>query len=532
MNGGTLRGLLDQLGLGLIHVVVAPGGLDVPVGHPVITAPGEPIRVDADDLVLAVGVESEGRSALDVVRAAADAGAAAVAFKLHGGSAVALAECGQSAGIAVLGVAPDMAWGQLYTLLRTASSASGEPFETAGDVPAGDLFALANAVALMVGGATTIEDRQSNVLAYSSADDPIDAPRRETILGRKVPDHWLTRLREDGVFRRLWTTEEVVHVDYPDPDYRNRLAIGIRAGGEALGSVWVIEGETPFDDRAEEALREAARIAALHLIRHAAGEGLERRRRGEALRSALEGQLPPELLPESLGMATGPMAVVGFELPIGDPAQVALQAERAVDMISLYCQSFRHQAACVGIGRTVYLLVASRPGGSPTELTDLASDIVKQTRQSLRVEIRAAVGSVVQGLAHVPRSRWEADQVLRIPTAPAVANVEDLRSHVVLQRLLDLAGNDDQVRTGKVAMLVTHDTDHNSAYIETLTAHLAAFGDVRAAADSLAIHPNTFRYRVRRIVELTGLDLDDPIERLVIQFQLELAKRDLKEPKR
>src|SRR5947209_6432826 len=180
--------MLEHLGLGLIHVVVAPRGLTVHVGQPVITAPSEPIRVDADDIVLAVGVESDGRAALDVIRAAAEAGAAAVVFKLRGDASVALSECGEAAGIAVLGVAADMAWGQLYTLLRTAGSATGEPFETAGDVPAVDLFALANAVALMVGGATTIEDRQSNVLAYSSADDPIDTPRRETILGRRVPE--------------------------------------------------------------------------------------------------------------------------------------------------------------------------------------------------------------------------------------------------------------------------------------------------------------------------------------------------------
>jgi DNA-binding PucR family transcriptional regulator len=97
----------------------------------------------------------------------------------------------------------------------------------------------------------------------------------------------------------------------------------------------------------------------------------------------------------------------------------------------------------------------------------------------------------------------------------------------VLQRLLDLSRDDDQVRSGKVRMLVEHDRDHNSSYVETLAAYLNAFSDVRAAADSLDIHPNTFRYRVRRIVELAGLDLDDPIERLVTQFQLELAKREL-----
>jgi len=524
--GATLREMLEQLSLGIVQVVVAPAGLDVPVGQPVISDPAGPVRFDPGDLVLAVGVDADRREALEAVRAAAAAGAVAIAFKLRGeAAAAALRNCGEEAGIAVLGVPVDMAWGQLFTLLRTAgsASASGELFDTAGDVPTGDLFALANAVALMVGGATTIEDRQSNVLAYSSADDPIDPPRRETILGRKVPDHWLARLREDGVFRRLWTTDEVVHVVYPDDDYRSRLAISVRAGGEALGSIWVIEGHAPFDERAEQALREAARIAALHLIRHAAGEGLERRRRGEALRSALEGQLPPELLSESLGMPAGggPLAVIAFELPAGDSAGAALQAERAVDMISLYCQSFRRQAACGAIGRIVYLLVAG------DELTRLAGDIVERVRQALRIDLRAAIGSSVERLADLPRTRWEADQVLRIMAGgkDAVAHVDGLRSHVVLQRLIDLAGDDAEVRSGKVDVLLRHDADHNTAYLETLAAYLDAFGDVRAAAEALQIHPNTFRYRVRRMVEVAALDLDDPVERLVVHFQLQLAKR-------
>jgi DNA-binding PucR family transcriptional regulator len=34
------------------------------------------------------------------------------------------------------------------------------------------------------------------------------------------------------------------------------------------------------------------------------------------------------------------------------------------------------------------------------------------------------------------------------------------------------------------------------------------------------VHPNTFRYRLRRITEVFGLDLGEPDERLVAELQL------------
>jgi DNA-binding PucR family transcriptional regulator len=54
-------------------------------------------------------------------------------------------------------------------------------------------------------------------------------------------------------------------------------------------------------------------------------------------------------------------------------------------------------------------------------------------------------------------------------------------------------------------------------------AYLDAFGDVRSAAKLLHVHPNTLRYRVRRAAEVTGIDLDDPLQRLFAQLQLRLG---------
>jgi DNA-binding PucR family transcriptional regulator len=36
------------------------------------------------------------------------------------------------------------------------------------------------------------------------------------------------------------------------------------------------------------------------------------------------------------------------------------------------------------------------------------------------------------------------------------------------------------------------------------------------------VHANTFRYRLKRLVEIGGLDLDDPDERLGVMLQMRL----------
>ncbi len=77
-------------------------------------------------------------------------------------------------------------------------------------VPIGDLFALANAIAGMVGGAVTIEDPARRVLAFSTLDDqPIDAARRRSILGRQVPDS--SGMRK--LYRRVLETDGVMTAD-------------------------------------------------------------------------------------------------------------------------------------------------------------------------------------------------------------------------------------------------------------------------------------------------------------------------------
>jgi DNA-binding PucR family transcriptional regulator len=72
-------------------------------------------------------------------------------------------------------------------------------------------------------------------------------------------------------------------------------------------------------------------------------------------------------------------------------------------------------------------------------------------------------------------------------------------------------------------LLADHDRRRSTSYLETLRAYLDAFGDVSAAAEAVSLHPNSFRYRLRRIRELTGVDLGDRDDRLVMAIQLRLG---------
>jgi len=76
--------------------------------------------------------------------------------------------------------------------------------------------------------------------------------------------------------------------------------------------------------------------------------------------------------------------------------------------------------------------------------------------------------------------------------------------------------------------LVDYDRRHHSNLVVTLRAWLDAFGDVVTAAGTLFVHPNTFRYRLRRVVEVAEVDLDDPDQRFALMLQLRVLRPEVR----
>jgi hypothetical protein len=528
----ALSSLIEALGQGLLDVVVAPRGLDLTVTDPVIFDATYSHPTHEGDLILGVGLACESEAAGELVTAAGREGAAAVVLRRGAADTEAVRAAAESAGVALLMIPATTGWEHVFTLIRTALEASrAATWSSQAGLAIGDLVSLANAVAGTVGGAATIEDPDSSVLAFSSLGHPIDIPRQDTILGHRVPSSWRQVLRERGVFKRLYETDDVVHVtDLGEPDVyvAPRMAIAVRAGGELLGSIWVAEADRPFDDRAVQALRAAGRIAALHMLHHRAAGDIERQRQRELIQSLLDGLDEPMPGMSSLGLTGIPVVVLAVD---PDLAQVAadeaeVRMERAVSVVTLYAEVFRRRARVVAVDGIIYILLPCPEGTQPSSLVGFADNVVQRAQVATRTVVRVGVGSAAAELRDVRRSRREADEVLRVlrrsSSAGVTAHVDDVRGQLALLHLEDLAAHDPRLRAGKIRTLVDHDRRRRTSYVDTLRAYLDEFGDVPAAAARLSIHRNTFRYRLGRLIELSGLDLADPDERLITHLQLRL----------
>jgi DNA-binding PucR family transcriptional regulator len=64
------------------------------------------------------------------------------------------------------------------------------------------------------------------------------------------------------------------------------------------------------------------------------------------------------------------------------------------------------------------------------------------------------------------------------------------------------------------------DDENRTDLVSTLRVYLESFGSVSTAASRLFLHSNTLRHRLARIAEVTGLDLDDPQQRLAVSLLL------------
>jgi len=98
---------------------------------------------------------------------------------------------------------------------------------------------------------------------------------------------------------------------------------------------------------------------------------------------------------------------------------------------------------------------------------------------------------------------------------------EDLGIHRLLLQIPDLA----ELRsfaTEVLGELGRGDRQRGAELLATLACYFRENNSPQRSARSLHVHPNTVAYRIRRIQEITGLQLDTYRDRLMAQVALEI----------
>lgn len=521
-----LKDIVESLGGALLETVAAPKGLAVDAGSISVHEGQEPVDPVPGQVVVGVGL-APGREGSALVASLGAAGAAALVIR-RSVVTPALVEDAERAGVALLSVPPGTAWAQLILLLSSIISRSG--FGGSGErlagADAGDLFAVANVVAELVDAPITIEDPQSRVIAFSTRQDEADAARAETILGRQVPSAWIAELQRRGVFQQLVKERGPVYVDPLAPDVMPRLAIAIRAGEEVLGSIWAaVPG--PLDEERERALVDSANFVSLHLLRHRLASDAESGLVAELTGTVLKGGALAADAARRLGLR-GTVRVVAVGARDLD-SDLEFNVPRIRDLISLHLSPPQRRAPSAALGGAVYAIVpVAGPGDAAlAPLRDAAERVLERGRALLKTELVAAIGSPADDVPAIPASRDAADQVLRVLRGDGgrrrVADLADVRANALVLRFADACAGDPALASGPVARLLRQDDAKHTAFVPTLRAYLDSFGDVEATARVLGVHPNTVRYRLKQLQAVSGIDLADAAQRLVLMLELQLV---------
>lgn len=169
------------------------------------------------------------------------------------------------------------------------------------------------------------------------------------------------------------------------------------------------------------------------------------------------------------------------------------------------------------------------PAAGATAATDAARELHEEITQSLPalggqgLAVSLAVGRVQDGLGGVRASYQEARQALslgrRLHGPGHITRFDELGVYRLIfaaEGLKEL----DEFHQENLGLLLAYDRDHGGDLLRTLEAFFAATCSPKEAASILNVHRNTILYRLERIREITGLDLDDADVRLRLHLAL------------
>jgi sugar diacid utilization regulator len=175
-------------------------------------------------------------------------------------------------------------------------------------------------------------------------------------------------------------------------------------------------------------------------------------------------------------------------------------------------------------------LVTLWPAESPAQADEARHFVAQLNKEAInrsgtvRARVRAGIGGYHPGLRGISRSYLEAQQAIeagRKLHPDAIAHGHDeVIPHLVLAQNPRLA---ERFVAHSLGPLLDPKTRNREQLLDTLEAYLST-GSVKDAAAALNLHRHTVLYRLDKLRELMGPDLDTPASRLRLQLALDLRK--------
>lgn len=352
---------------------------------------------------------------------------------------------------------------------------------------------LAQAVHELTGYPVALEDRYGNLVAWAGPDRPDPYPKD-------------TPARRKQLLRRAATGRPIREGD--------RLLVMTNPREDVMAVVALIDPEGTAGEQQQMALEHAGTVLSMKLARLQSLAETELRLRRDLVEELLAGADEATALHRALAL--------GYDLGRVHRVVVVEGGSRGDDEDAFF-HAVRRAARDVGLGS---LLVAR--SGAVVAFSDSQEQPWERFRTAILEGLgrggscRVGVGGPCEQPKDYPRSHREAQLALKIQKAGGgrdqVSVYEDLG---VYQVLSDDADSVERFVCRWLGPLLDYDARKGSQLVATVSAYLDAGGNYDATAEALSMHRSGLKYRLQRIRDVSGYDLNDP----ETQFNLQLASR-------
>ncbi|MFF5659509.1 PucR family transcriptional regulator [[Kitasatospora] papulosa] len=376
----------------------------------------------------------------------------------------------------------------------------------------GDYQELVDEISALLNAPATLENRDFGLVAFgahdSDDDTAMDPVRTRSILTRRSTPAVRAWFEGFGITR---ATGPVRIPAAPEAGvFRDRVCLPVRHRGVVLGYVWLLDADPgPTDGQLAAAMDVAARIGALLADEERAGTDLSRE--FGAVLVAVSGwqrDMAVSALREALGADADGLHVLVCVTPWEGEAPSARTVPSAAAL-----------ATVAGPGaRTLAALVRLR---SP-EALDPATTAAERLRSMAGPTATAGLAAARRGLAELADAWQEALSAARAASAESrfgpVTDWSAIGPYRLLAALPRTQGTapDQAVRT---LLAPAH-----AELARTAEVFLDRAGQASRTASELGIHRQTLYYRLARVQQLTGLDLNDGEDRLLLHMALKAAR--------
>lgn len=215
------------------------------------------------------------------------------------------------------------------------------------------------------------------------------------------------------------------------------------------------------------------------------------------------------------------MIVVDYPQRAGASGDGSIEGHRAVTMLAAQHKIAMH---VVTVGGGLVCLVPD-DGDNPLErLSHFARRMTDTLARTFGREPILVLGDTCEGLEALAREWERCWRMIRIARAFGKSGALGVPELGPLPMLIGAADSPD-VRSfvqGTIGRIIEYDRKHHSPYLDTLTAYIRSGCRSQACADAMGLHVTTLRYRLSRISDLFGIDVETHDRRFAVELALRL----------